>query len=1303
MDAEIFAKDQSLRREEALKRSLAESREHAVEYKAQAEADVTHLRKEIGGICSAVQRTHAKVCGQSVGSFAGVGLFLIDSDSSAGRVEVESVVPGRSAALDGRVAAGDVLLEVDGEDVREKRFEYVNSLLAGETGSSVTIKAQKGVGGGFYTANFVRSSAKSRCTNSEDVSELCREVEMVQDTLKHEERKLREQLAAEQRRRTEDRDTAARDHVQLTTQLEDAQAKISQMVQKIVDVGTEKTVLESQLISSNEVSDHLRAEIEGMQVQLTKNEQLRRDMEDKFKGHEKILRHWVAEHAVVLRDQEKKLTQAFLDLESEVLDTARNNVRYANELDRLQVVMSTVEPELIDVKKRLLTREQEVSKLQDRVRVLEHECHLHDVNRGDILAQLQDALLREADLRENAAALERQRLEFKEKLGDSEGHNNQLDLKVKRLLDQIKLMETKASEARDLDQTRQQELTCLTRKLSDVNDQFSVQVADLSKDVDVAYNAARQMHLAVCKPVVGLTSGIGILIASAGKAGGCRVTSVDSRGASTKNQLQIGDLILEVGGKSVRKCDVSSVQDSLAGPLGSEVKILVQSVDSDNTRLVTVKRGTGGTASSSVMPDLLGEVRIVAAKLHDEQDRLRRDNIHLRDKISQKDVTHEEELRRLRAAQADLQMQLDAQLRNVADKDRACRTLQTNVKELNLRINELERQQHAAQSKVQEKSDEIARLEALRDDLKAGNATARESMRKASAEIKGMQGKIEAQADEISALDRLKREFLSKIDARDFELAEMRKQVASLSERHKELEVEVDRQIKEKKTIATDAVRDCAIMQEQVQTLNLQVRDLQSNLSDKAALLDASDNDLRAAEKSNAERQKTIEDLEKRLKASQAKQHQLNDELARTTAELNRIKDLALEEGTQKNAAILKLQDALEKERLLVETVSKKLAEVEKTKNEFKSKVDVLEPRTRDLEKSIKAASSRELEMKDEISRLMKELESLKSSSSGTVSDLQEQIAKLRTELQATKNDLASTKAKVSDAEFAAEAAGRRVAEDEMIIENLEKQLRDQLARLQELEARLQEQRAEASKWEAQSSELESEAMRKAMKLKELEAELERIRKQVEEGGSCRTEIQRQLQDALQRVSALEDELKRAKKEGSDLLKQIQMLEDQRDKLLVLQDDLMKRIAAHEKRRQNVVDKGMMTEAPKPAPVIAKKVEPPKLCGLGMRVTEVAPHRIVELIEGGAAKESMKLMVGDHILNIAGNETEHLSMTQVRDLIVGPVGSVVALKVSRQGEIFDIMLTRAEISRPDSARKKETLSAFGGLFGTAKW
>jgi len=59
----------------------------------------------------------------------------------------------------------------------------------------------------------------------------------------------------------------------------------------------------------------------------------------------------------------------------------------------------------------------------------------------------------------------------------------------------------------------------------------------------------------------------------------------------------------------------------------------------------------------------------------------------------------------------------------------------------------------------------------------------------------------------------------------------------------------------------------------------------------------------------------------------------------------------------------------------------------------------------------------------------------------------------------------------------------------------------------------------------------------------------------------------------------------------------------------------MKRIAEYESRRQGSLDMGTMTDTPKPElarkiePVI--KSEPPKLCGLGMRVTEEAPHRIV--------------------------------------------------------------------------------------------
>jgi len=179
--------------------------------------------------------------------------------------------------------------------------------------------------------------------------------------------------------------------------------------------------------------------------------------------------------------------------------------------------------------------------------------------------------------------------------------------------------------------------------------------------------------------------------------------------------------------------------------------------------------------------------------------------------------------------------------------------------------------------------------------------------------------------------------------------------------------------------------------------------------------------------------------------------------------------------------------------------------------------------------------------------------------------------------------------------------------------------------------------------------------------------------------------------------------LRRAGKEIRHLQKQVRLLEDQRDKLLALEEDLMKRISEYESRRFSSADIGVMTDAPTPEPrytpahapmpaVSLKKLGTPRLCGLGMRVTEEAPHRIVELIAGGAARESHKLIVGDHILKIAGKETKFLTMSQVRDLIVGPPESIVTMKIIRRmhdaedhdkEETFDVELVRAEIKKSD--------------------
>ena len=738
LDGEISAKDQSLRREETNKRELKETREYAAEFKVQAEAEVSQLRREIVSICGFCQKTHAKVCGQAVGSAAGVGLFLVDPDSSSDLVKVESVAPGRSAALDGRIAPGDEILEVDGTDVRKCRAEYINTLLSGETGSSVTVKVQK-PGGSVYSATFVRSSAKSRCSNSQDVSDLCRDVEMVQETLKTELAKLQDKMAAMQRRHAQDVQQAAQDYAKLLAQLEESEAKLTRAVQKNVDGTKARQALQGDLDASNELVISLRAQLEAARLNQANVDEVQRAMEKKFKVHEKQLRHLAAQHAAVFRETCNNMTNTVRDVEGGMLDLTRSKMRYANELDALQVALSRLEPELGRVKKKLSEAEEQVGAGQDRIRQLEHECRLHDINRGDILAQLQDSLLREADLRESMDALGKDHVKLKERLADAVSANSALGSKLNRANDQVRVLEAKLADARDIDHARQQELAALERKLADTNDKLNSQVLKLSKDLDMAYNAVRQMHMSVCRPVVGLACGIGILVTSAGKAGGCRIASVEIT-RDSKNSLQPGDFILEIDGHDVRHADTQTVQGMLTGPLGSEVNLVVQHATSEGTVSANVTRGSASTGCSTVVPDLLREVKATAETLHADLDQLRSQKAYLKEKMSQMSVAQEEELRKVRATQADLQIQLDTQLRNVADKERLNRTLEHVNKDQTLKIEELDKQLRSANTRIQEQEDEIARLEAQREDLKKGNAAARESLRKASSDIKAMQG-----------------------------------------------------------------------------------------------------------------------------------------------------------------------------------------------------------------------------------------------------------------------------------------------------------------------------------------------------------------------------------------------------------------------------------------------------------------------------------------------------------------------------------------------------------------------------------
>ena len=617
-------------------------------------------------------------------------------------------------------------------------------------------------------------------------------------------------------------------------------------------------------------------------------------------------------------------------------------------------------------------------------------------------------------------------------------------------------------------------MTVLDRKLADSNEKFADQLSKLSKDLDMCYNAARQMHLAVCRPVMGLTSGIGILVISAGASGGCRVASVEPHlhvtPPNSNKMLQRGDLIIEIDGKDVRYENDKLVQNLLIGPVESQVKIVLQRAESDEVYSVCIQRGTAGAGVTTIIPDLLRDVKNTCTTLHGDIEKLRTQNGQLKEKVSQVSSMHENEVKQLRAVQADLQVQLDSQLRNVSNLQRDKALLEQGSKELGIKVDDLEKQLRAAKLKFQQDCDEIARLEAQREELKNGNNGARESLHKALADIKVMQSKTESQADTIAELERDKRKLQTEVADRDLNLVEMSKQLAMAVRQYQDAECEIGRLLQENKAISADA----EAIKSQNEGLESQVRDLKKSQADATARLNDCDRLLRSSEKNDQSRVAMIEDLEKRLKAANHRQHQLVDELSAMTGEVNKIKDASNHGAQEKDERILELQEAVDKERIFVDELSKKLATTELSKSEYKSKVSTLETKCSDLEKKVKAASERESGLQEEMRRASEELANLRTKSSDTIAELEDRIAELRAEMTANKNEVADLHDRLKHQLWDNNTLKTLVSEKDTRIEDAEQQLRAANLRLQELEARQQELLNKLSKFKSTGAEQNS-------------------------------------------------------------------------------------------------------------------------------------------------------------------------------------------------------------------------------------
>ena len=142
-----------------------------------------------------------------------------------------------------------------------------------------------------------------------------------------------------------------------------------------------------------------------------------------------------------------------------------------------------------------------------------------------------------------------------------------------------------------------------------------------------AAEAAQNMYVAICRPSVGVVTGIGIVLAAA-EGGRHPVIRklVDGGIALASGKINVGDAVLEVNRVAMQDLPLEEVNLMLCGAVGSKVTLRAQASGAEKTYEVELVRKAGGVGEAgmvSLVSSLLPEAVRVAAIMHQELEDLR--------------------------------------------------------------------------------------------------------------------------------------------------------------------------------------------------------------------------------------------------------------------------------------------------------------------------------------------------------------------------------------------------------------------------------------------------------------------------------------------------------------------------------------------------------------------------------------------------------------------------------------------------------------------------------------------------------
>ncbi len=129
------------------------------------------------------------------GTQAGVGLFF-DTHLKSGGSMVKAIYSGSSAARSGKISIGDVLCQVDGQDVMAQAPSIVRLMIVGPQGSYVTLGFSKEKSGEVYEVKLLRGSAESIAVLAAKGLELHAEIDALTQTMKSIENQLADEKSA---------------------------------------------------------------------------------------------------------------------------------------------------------------------------------------------------------------------------------------------------------------------------------------------------------------------------------------------------------------------------------------------------------------------------------------------------------------------------------------------------------------------------------------------------------------------------------------------------------------------------------------------------------------------------------------------------------------------------------------------------------------------------------------------------------------------------------------------------------------------------------------------------------------------------------------------------------------------------------------------------------------------------------------------------------------------------------------------------------------------------------------------------